>query len=130
VLEPGVLYVSEEFKTAAHLCACGCGSKVRTPLGPTEWALEETRGGPTLWPSIGNWQKPCRSHYCIVAGHIEWAGDWSEAQVLEGRHREGLRRKEYFDALYRQRAAERRSVWQRIAEAFDSFWKWLTRSSD
>lgn len=35
-LEPRVLYVSEEFGAAAHLCACGCGSKIRTPLGPTE----------------------------------------------------------------------------------------------
>ena len=41
-LRPGVLYVSEEFGAAAHLCACGCGEKVSTPLGPTEWSLEET----------------------------------------------------------------------------------------
>ncbi len=27
VLEPGILYVSEEFGAAAHLCACGCGVK-------------------------------------------------------------------------------------------------------
>lgn len=33
-LEPAVLYISQEFETAAHLCACGCGVKVRTPLGP------------------------------------------------------------------------------------------------
>ena len=38
-LKPGVLYVSEEFGAAAHLCACGCGAKIRTPLGPTEWTL-------------------------------------------------------------------------------------------
>ena len=25
-LQPGILYVSEEFLTAAHLCACGCGA--------------------------------------------------------------------------------------------------------
>ena len=55
-LRPGVLYVSEEFGAAAHLCACGCGEKVSTPLGPTEWSLEETGGGPTLRPSVGNWQ--------------------------------------------------------------------------
>ena len=55
-LKQGVLYVSEEFGAAAHLCACGCGSKIRTPLGPTEWAFEETDNGPTLCPSVGNWQ--------------------------------------------------------------------------
>ena len=24
-LKPGILYVSEEFNIAIHLCACGCG---------------------------------------------------------------------------------------------------------
>lgn len=62
-LKPGVLYVSVEFGIAVHLCACGCGSKIRTPLGPTEWAVEETRSGPTLRPSVGNWQHACQSHY-------------------------------------------------------------------
>src|SRR5271165_7625051 len=56
-LNPGVLYVSEEFDIAMHLCACGCGSKVKTPLGPTEWSVEETKSGPSLRPSIGNWQQ-------------------------------------------------------------------------
>ena len=77
-LEPGVLYVSEEFDAAAHLCPCGCGSKIRTPLGPTDWALEENDNGPTLHPSIGNWQLPCQSHsgslkarlYGLPNGHL------------------------------------------------------------
>ena len=62
-LKPGVLYVSEQFGAAAHLCACGCGSKIRTPIGPTEWSVEETDVGPTLHPSVGNWQQACQSHY-------------------------------------------------------------------
>lgn len=55
-LHAGMLYVSEEFGAAAHLCACGCGAKIRTPLGPTEWSVEETSAGPTLRPrsAIGN----------------------------------------------------------------------------
>src|SRR5690349_358775 len=76
-LEPGILYVAEEFGAVAHLCACGCGAKIRTPLGPTEWALTETTKGPSLWPSVGNWQKPCRSHYIITGGAVEWAGQWT-----------------------------------------------------
>jgi hypothetical protein len=40
-LQSGVLYVSDEFLTAAHLCACGWGAKIRTPLGPTEWSVAE-----------------------------------------------------------------------------------------
>ncbi|WID99529.1 DUF6527 family protein [Bosea vestrisii] len=64
-LEPGVLYVSEKYGAVAHLCACGCGAKIRTPLGETEWSLKETASGPSLWPSVGNWQQACKSHYVI-----------------------------------------------------------------
>ena len=95
-LEPGILYVSEEFGTAAHLCACGCGEKVRTPLGPTEWSVKEHPAGPSLWPSIGNWQKPCKSHYVIEKGRIVWSGAWSENQIAAGRTREQKRRELYF----------------------------------
>lgn len=97
-LQPGVLYVSEEFRAAAHLCACGCGSKIRTPLGPTEWAFEESGAGPTLRPSIGNWQLPCRSHYWILRGEVLWASDWTPEQIADGRRHEEARRRAYFDA--------------------------------
>src|SRR5712691_897955 len=96
-LRPGVLYVSEEFGTAAHLCACGCGAKIRTPLGPTEWALEETSNGPTLRPSIGNWQLPCQSHYCIYQGEVVWAAKWTTEQIAAGRYAEEKRRRAYYD---------------------------------
>jgi hypothetical protein len=33
------LYVSIEFATAAHSCACGCGREVVTPPGPTDWRI-------------------------------------------------------------------------------------------
>jgi hypothetical protein len=79
-LESGVLYVSEEFETAAHLCACGCGSKVRTPLGPTEWRFTDHPEGPSLYPSIGNWHRSCKSHYWIDRGEIEWSTQLTPAQ--------------------------------------------------
>lgn len=79
-LKPGLLYVSEEFGAAVHLCACGCGSKVSTPLGPTEWALEETASGPSLSPSVGSWQLPCKSHYWIRGGKIVWSGQYEREQ--------------------------------------------------
>lgn len=102
-LEPGILYVSYEFETAAHLCACGCGKKIRTPLGPTEWAIKEDVAGPSLWPSVGNWQRPCRSHYIIRKGEIEWAPSWSDTQVRIGRANEERRRQTHFAALQRKR---------------------------
>lgn len=98
-LEPGILYVSHEFGTAAHLCACGCGAKIRTPLGPTEWAVTETAAGPSLWPSVGNWQQACKSHYVIKRGEIEWARQWSEAQIKNGRAREERRREAYYKEI-------------------------------
>src|SRR6186713_530733 len=89
-LESGVLYVSEEFGAAAHLCACGCGAKIRTPLGPTEWSVTETRLGPSMWPSVGNWQQACQSHYVIDEGRIIWYDKWTPEQVAAGRHREQI----------------------------------------
>ena len=95
-LQPGVLYVSEKFGAAAHLCACGCGSKVRTPIGPTEWSLHETDGLPSLYPSVGNWQKPCRSHYWIRDGRVVWAESWTPEEVANGKRREEERRQRYY----------------------------------
>lgn len=97
-LAPDVLYASQKYSTAAHLCACGCGEKVRTQLGPLGWTLTQERSGPTLFPSIGNWQKPCRSHYFIRSGRVLWQADWSDEEVLAGRYAEEVRRDAYFNA--------------------------------
>lgn len=104
LLEPGILYVSEEFETAAHLCPCGCGEKIRTPLGPTEWKFTQGRNGPSLSPSVGNWHLPCRTHYWIRDGRVVWARNWTEEQVRTGRLREAQRRAEYFYSVDRARA--------------------------
>ena len=114
VLEPGVLYVSEKYRTAAHLCACGCGEKIRTPLGPTEWSVSEGRYGPSLWPSVGSWQRGCRSHYVIRDGAVHWAPQWTDAQVRAGQLREHSDR----DAYY---AANRRTgLWAWIRKLFEA----------
>jgi len=112
-LEPGVLYVAGEFDIAVHLCACGCGSKVTTPLSPAEWKVTEKNGLPTLHPSVGNWQLPCRSHYFIIGGRTKWAGQWSEAQIQAGRRSEESRRETY----YAERAHARKPMVR--------FWAWL-----
>jgi hypothetical protein len=117
-LESGVLYVAEEFGTAAHLCACGCGSKIRTPIGATEWQLEETVRGPSLRPSIGNWQKPCQSHYWIEDGEVIWSEPWSREEIDAGRAREEARRAAYYDALYGRRFALLRRAWEWVKQLF------------
>jgi hypothetical protein len=113
-LEPGILYVAEEFGAAAHLCACGCGATVRTPLDPTEWSLTETKHGPSLYPSIGNWQEPCKSHYWIESGKVRWAEKWTSGQIEAGRRREQERRGEYYEALYRKQPTKFRKLWDRL----------------
>jgi hypothetical protein len=111
-LEPGILYVSEEFDIAMHLCACGCGSKVKTPLGPTEWSVKETKSGPSMRPSIGNWQQACQSHYWITGGKIVWGEKWSREQIATGRRHEEERRRDYYKALDRKREGALRRLWK------------------
>ena len=118
-LSPGILYFSEKFGAATHLCACGCGSKIRTPLGPTEWSVEETDEGPTLWPSVGNWQKSCQSHYLITRGEVIWAERWTTEQIAEGQRREEKRRREYYEALDRKRGSVVQRLWRWIRSLFE-----------
>lgn len=77
---PGVLYVSERFQLAIHLCACGCGGEAVTPLrsGKEEnsgWTYQEDAEGPTLSPSIGHQHWPCGSHYFVRNGKIVLCDD-------------------------------------------------------
>lgn len=80
-LEPGVLYVSIEYATAAHLCCCGCGVEVVTPLTPTDWEMTFDGETISLWPSVGNWNDECRSHYIIERNQVITALPWSEQRI-------------------------------------------------
>lgn len=72
-LAPGKLYISLEYNTASHLCACGCGFEVVTILGPADSALTKSRRGVSISTSIGNSNFPCKSHYWIENNQILWA---------------------------------------------------------
>ncbi|EKD84348.1 MAG: hypothetical protein ACD_39C00095G0006 [uncultured bacterium] len=117
-LAPGVLYVSVEFGAAVHLCACGCGSKVSTPLGTAEWALTETPRGPSLRPSVGNWQLPCKSHYWITEGSIVWAASWSAAAVSENKLLTEQRRQAYYDSLKKESPGILTRLWNWFKNLF------------
>ncbi len=95
VLEGGRLYVSFEHSTALHLCPCGCGSEIVTPLGPTDWHLVFD-GKVSLSPSIGNWALPCRSHYWINREHVEWAVTWDDKRVDRGREHDRLVKERFY----------------------------------
>lgn len=127
-----VLYLDNEKKlqwgafvtkvdVAGHLCACGCGNKVMTPLGPTEWTFTDTPRGPSLRPSIGNGQLPCKSHYWIDGGRIEWSGAWSPEQVERGRRAEEARRREYYES----RKSKEETAAARIKRWLDWVLSWL-----
>lgn len=70
----GIIYVSVKYKTATHLCACGCGEKVVTPLGDDGWKMDVKWDKVTLRPSIGNFngEKPYHAHYFITENRIDW----------------------------------------------------------
>jgi hypothetical protein len=91
-LEPGVLYISMEYATAAHSCCCGCGLQVITPFAPTDWKLTFDGETISLWPSIGNWNFPCRSHYIIRQSRIITVEPWQEKQSEGGSKREKIRK--------------------------------------
>ena len=107
LLEPGVLYVSEKYRTASHLCACGCGEKVVTPLSPADWHLSMDGGKVSLHPSIGNWNYACKSHYWIRRNAISWAGGMSKGQIERVQARDFADRASQVAQINRERDEQR-----------------------
>ncbi|PFH10127.1 hypothetical protein BCF11_2538 [Collimonas sp. PA-H2] len=95
-LEPGVLYVSMEYGTAIHSCCCGCGHEVVTPLTPTDWSLKFNGEAISLWPSIGNWNLPCRSHYVIEGNQVIGAGPWDKDRIEAEQKRDKVAKTQFY----------------------------------
>lgn len=87
-LEPGVVYVSMEYATVLHLCCCGCGNQVVTPLAPARWHLTFDGESISLKPSIGNWSFPCQSHYWISRNQVRWDRRFNDVEVASVRARD------------------------------------------
>lgn len=112
-LEDGILYVSRKFSTACHRCCCGCGIKIVTPLRPTEYRLTDAGGRVSLYPSVGNWNHPCRSHYVIRNGQVIKAGAMGQADIDKGRADDD---------------AEKRAHYARPAQSRGwDVWSWIRR---
>ena len=77
-LVDGVVYVSIPMRLVMHNCCCGCGTEVSTPLAPTFWELRFDGVTVSLYPSIGNRQMTCRSHYWIIRNRVSWAMPYSQ----------------------------------------------------
>jgi hypothetical protein len=96
----GVLYVSDEYQIAGHLCACGCGEKVWTPLGPVDWSVMIKKKGPSMIPSIGNGQLNCKSHYIIRNGNILWYDAITDEDTEFDLNAANVKRRDYYKNLY------------------------------
>lgn len=127
--EEGILYVSLPYRTAIHRCCCGCGHEVVTPFSPTDWKLTFDGVSVSLYPSIGNWSLPCRSHYWVERGKIKWAGLWSDEEVAAGRAHDRWLKERYYGEAEPQAAmpdgappvpeakrSRRRRLWTLIAK--------------
>jgi hypothetical protein len=95
-LEEGIIYITIEYRSAVHLCACGCGNKVVTPLTPTDWELTFDGKSISLSPSIGNWSFNCKSHYFITNNKVRFVRKWDHDEIDEGRRRDWLFKSNYF----------------------------------
>jgi Family of unknown function (DUF6527) len=90
------LYISIPYATAVHNCFCGCGTKVVTPIHPTGWRLTFDGDTVSLYPSVGNHQYPCQSHYWVERGRAIWAPDMTQEQIRAGRAHDRAARERYF----------------------------------
>ena len=71
-LERGVVYISDKYSLAIHLCAGGCDSEVVMPIrGDRAWTM--TRAGDTVTFSPSILQGGCNHHYFIEANQVRWA---------------------------------------------------------
>ncbi len=108
-LDPGMLYHSERFALASHLCACGCGFEAVTRIEPQWYTLQVSDGKPTLSPSIGNASFPCRSHYFIRRGRVAWAGEYTPEMIAVARRLDNPRAHPVSVPLYRRLLARLRT---------------------
>lgn len=121
-LSPGVLYISERFKTALHLCPCGCGEKVITPLSPARWQVSYNADVVSLYPSVGNWEYACRSHYFIRCNQIVWCDQFSPDEIAMVKERD--RRSVDGEIVARNRIKQKaRYGW--MWEQLSKLWSWL-----
>ncbi len=79
-LSDGIVYHNEEFELGAMLCACGCGHRVDL-LVPDSHQISSEHGLATIRPSIAVCDAPCKSHYFIRAGRVEWLPAFTKAHA-------------------------------------------------
>lgn len=126
-LDDGVLYISERYKIAVHKCASGCGEKVVTPLSPADWQVRKSGDLVSLYPSIGNWNFACRSHYWIRENRIVWAASMSSEDVARVQARDRADKARYIERVNaaKQAHADSRASSEPSHRASRSWWRRL-----
>ena len=121
-LEELTFYVSMDYATVVHMCCCGCGREVVTPLSPTDWTLIFDGVSISLSPSIGNWSFECRSHYWISKSKVRWEKRWSRNRIDAGRgHDRRLKA-----AYYGESETDLRQTGNPVRRgAIRGIWKWI-----
>lgn len=118
-MQDGVIYISLEYDTAIHNCVCGCGEQVVTPLSPTDWKLTYNGESVSLYPSIGNWEFICRSHYWIKKGKIVWAEDWSDKRIEANRYLDKKTKEKNFKLIDKDKVKEKKSAFDWFKNIFN-----------
>ena len=130
-LEPGRLYVCCRYRAVKHLCACGCGAEINTPLHPTGWTLTCDGVSVSLSPSIGNWCEKCQSHYSIVNNRIQWAPKYPRHKILQIRRARDLELEQYFGANAKPETGrtgpERLPILTLMRRCLTRIWHWILR---
>lgn len=112
VLENGVIYISMEYGAVTHLCCCGCGEKVFTPLSPTDWKLTYDGETISVYPSIGNWSLPCKSHYWIKNSKVKWAESWADEKIEYNRIQDRSNKEKYYKTM----DDKKKNLWTRLKQ--------------
>ena len=79
-LNEGIVYHNNDFELAALLCPCGCGHRI-TLLVPDSHQISSDKGLPSIYPSIAVCDAPCKSHFFIRQGRIDWMNAFSQAEA-------------------------------------------------
>ena len=125
-LDPHVIYISIRYRTAKHLCPCGCGHEVVTPIRPNKWDITYDGVSVSLHPSVGNWSLECKSHYWIRDNQILWSDVWNQKQIELGRAKQRFDDAEYFRTVRSvARSAEKLNTSQSVTSLFSKIKQWL-----
>ena len=125
-IEDGTLYISIKYCTAIHKCACGCGNEVVTPLSPTDWKLTFDGKTISLYPSIGNWNFKCQSHYWITKNKIKYAEKWDKEEIQYGRNKDKKRKEDFYNEKTENnysvlKKPKKKKRWKQFLKSFFSF---------